>query len=277
MKKFLSLLLISIICIASVIPCFADIDNVNPKVYESTAPSVERPLAPEIVPGTVFIDDEIIEYGAIIYPNGDKSNPVYVPVDEIVITPYILRNGADDEARNYLNTAYYELTHAKKLSDLCSDLDEIAASLKTGADSSSLVAYELFDIAISARFLELYSDGVISITFKVENYYGDNNPVVIHRRAGADSDWVAVALDKVVANDDGTFTVNFNGLCPVAFLAVSDELATVKPGSLDIPAASSAIDAPSKTNYWVVSAACVALIGGIVGVVVVSKKKTDEK
>lgn len=277
MKKFLSLLLISIICIASVIPCFADIDNVNPGVYENTAPSVERPLAPEIVTGTVVIDGETIEYGAIIYPNGAGSDPVYVPVDEIVITPYILRNGAADEARNYLNTAYYELTHAKKLSDLCPALDEIAASLKSGADSSALVAYELFDIAISARFLELYSNGVISITFKAENNYGDNNPVVIHRHAGADPDWVAVALDKVVANDDGTFTVSFNGLCPVAFLAVSDELAAVKPGSLDIPAASSAIDAPSKTNYWLIPAACVALIGGIVGIVAVSKKKTNKE
>lgn len=275
MKKFLSLLLISVICIASVIPCFADMDNVDSLVYEYTAPSVERPLAPEIVTNTVVIDGETIEYAAIIYPN-DGGDPIYVPVNEIVITPYLLRNSADDEARNYLNTAFYELSHAKKLSDLCPGLDEVAADLKPGADSSALVVSELFDLSVSEKYLELYLNGVISFTFKTESKYGDNDPIVIHRLAGEDSNWITVDPSGVVDNGDGTITVNFKGLCPVAFLAVSDELAAVKPGSLDTPAASSAIDAPAVVN-WVIPAACIALIGGIVGIVVVSKKKTTEK
>lgn len=209
MKKITSLILVALLVIGMCIPCFAD---------EAFTPSATTKSAPELTPISKDDPDTI----AIIYDtlNDQTPFPDYDLIKklsnvELSITAYADRATASDKIRTDLETAYTEILDAKSMSEICADLDTIAKSIHSTYTADNFVATDLFDLTLTNDVLD--DTHVLYVRLRSVTDFGDQNPVVIHR---TDAGWKAVPADKVVKLEDGSFTVEFDELCPVVLLKV---------------------------------------------------------
>ena len=80
-------------------------------------------------------------------------------------------------------------------------------------------ATNLFEVTITAEIQEIFNNGgTVKLTF---DYVGDKKPIVIHQREDESREWDIVDADKVKLLE-GQVEVEFEHLCPVAFLAVEE-------------------------------------------------------
>ncbi len=209
MKKITSLFLAALLIVGMCIPCFAD---------EAFTPSATGKSAPELIP----ISKEDLGTVGVIFnkPTEQTPFPDYDLVKkltslDLTVTSYADRAAASDEIRTELETAYAEIGTATSMSALCADLDAIAKSIDPAYTAENFVTSDLFDLTLTQDVLE--STHVLYVRLRSVTNFGTQAPVVIHRSEGV---WKAVPTDKVVMLEDGSFTVEFDSLCPVALLKV---------------------------------------------------------
>ena len=207
MKKVLSLVMAFVLALTITISATA----------ATFVPSIENKGAPELI----ILDetDEGFVVGYITDKNGDKLTTEYLECFIITSITEALDKNSDvpDSIRNELVDQYNKICEdSTKLSELCPELDEIVKN-KWGKDKSvdDLVIKDFFDISGNCSNIEehLSEDGnTIELTFKV----GIAGDTFITAMVYVDGKWQPVV--DTINNGDGTVTVKFSKLCPVAFL-----------------------------------------------------------
>lgn len=222
--------------------------------------SVTNKGAPELVIIDIVDGKEVV--GFITGPNGEKLSTEYL---ECLIITSVAEAPTDpdipDEARDLLLQVYEELNKTDtKLSEICPELDEIVKE-NWGKDKSAddLVVKDLFDITDYCDDLtEHLKDGsILDLTFDV----GIGSNVFITAMVYVDGKWQPVV--DTINNGDGTVTVKFDKICPVAFLvpATAANSSTTSPTTGDM------------TTVAIWGIVMLASIAGFVFLTIYSRKK----
>ena len=177
-------------------------------------PSITNKGAPDLIVIDRINGKDVV--GFITDPDGNKITTEYL--DCIVITPITkVLNGESvpDEIKKPLLDVYNEFKDGLKISDACPELNDIVKEQwdkdKTADD---LVIKDLFDISHDCEDLTKHfnNGNILELTFNV----GIANGTFITAMVYVDGKWVPVK--DCINNGDGTVTVKFTEICPVAFL-----------------------------------------------------------
>lgn len=176
--------------------------------------------------------------GFITNPDGDKVSTEFIDCFEFYpLVDALTDSDIPENIKEELKKVYEELTKSDvDLEDVCPELADIVKDNwdknKTPGD---LVVKDLFYINENCEeFKEALKDGnTIDLTFKV----GVDAATFITAMVYVDGKWVPV--DNCINNGDGTVTVTFSQICPVAFLVPgsSIEMNTVSPATSDVSGA----------------------------------------
>ncbi len=221
-------------------------------------PSITNKGAPEVVVIDIVDGKEVV--GFITDANGNKLSTEYL---ECLIISSITEalSGADlpEGVKEELLKVYNEFRDGAKISELCPELKDIVKE-KWGSDKNvdDLVIKDLFDVTDYCEDIpeHLNGENILDLTFDL----GIGQGTFITAMVYVDGKWVPVV--DCINNGDGTVTVKFDKICPVAFLV---------PGSgqnADIvsPITSDA----SGIVLW--SAVMIIALGAIVALVVYRRK-----
>lgn len=116
--------------------------------------------------------------------------------DKVGVTSYADRNDMPAEARQLLEEAYAKIIGTDDVSELNSQIAEIAKEL--GVDLAALAISDLFDISPEAN-----ADGTFSITLKSETL--QNFVCLLHYHGG---EWQVVENAKLTENGELSFSVD---------------------------------------------------------------------
>ena len=198
--------------------------------------SITNKGAPELVIIDKLNGKDVV--GFITDPNGNKLTTEYL--DCLIITSIAeALQGVDmpEDAKEELLKVFEELKKSDlKLSDICPALTDIVKE-KWGKDKSAddLVIKDLFDLSDVCddigKFLP--EDGsTLDLTFDIGIKPGSFVAAMVY----VDGKWVPVV--DCVNNGDGTITVKFDQICPVAFLVPGEgssniDMSVVSPTTSD--------------------------------------------
>ena len=251
MKKVLSLVMAIVLALTITISATA----------ATFVPSIENKGAPQLI----ILDntDEGFVVGYITDKDGNKITTEYLDCFIITSITEALDKNSDvpDSIRKELVEQYKDICDdSTKLSDICPELDEIVKN-KWGKDKSvdDLVIKDFFDISGDCDQIEehLSKDGTtIELTFDV----GVAGDTFITAMVYVDGKWQPVV--DTINNGDGTVTVKFSKICPVAFLV---------PGT----GANSSVVSPitaDTSSVLVWSGIMVLSLAAIVGLVIYRRK-----
>jgi hypothetical protein len=224
MKKFFAILLSIIMVLTMALSVSA----------AQFVPSITNKGAPDLIVIDRINGKDVV--GFITNPDGEQISPVYIDCFEIYSVADAL-NGAEipTDAKDDLKKVYEDLSKSDtKISDVCPELDDVVKN-GWGKDKTpdDLVVKDLFYIKqICTHDLHKLENGnTVDLTFKVSIDAG----VFITAMVYIDGKWVPV--NNCVNNGDGTVTVTFSQICPVAFLVPGNSVVdgeTVSPATSDV-------------------------------------------
>lgn len=172
--------------------------------------------------------------GFITNPDGEKVTTEFL--DCFIITS-VADAKTDDkipaDAKDILLKVYGELLEGDKLSEVCPELNDIVKEKwDKDKDADDLVIKDLFDISGECTDIKDHINGenILELTFKV----GVDADTFITAMVYVDGKWVPVV--DCINNGDGTVTVQFDKICPVAFLVpgTTTNSSTVSPATSDV-------------------------------------------
>ena len=177
-------------------------------------PSITNKGAPELVVIDIVDGKEVV--GFITDAEGNQLSTEYL--DCLIISSITeALNDADlpEGVKEVLLKVYDEFVKGAKLSDVCPDLADIVKE-KWGKDKTpdDLVIKDLFDVTDYCDDINEHLNGgaVLDLTFDL----GIGAGTFITAMVYVDGKWVPVK--NCINNGDGTVTVEFTDICPVAFL-----------------------------------------------------------
>ena len=231
----------------------------------SFVPSITNKGAPELAGTTDTNGKKIIGY--IRDSEGKVLATIYE--DCLVITSVSDANTSTkipDDAKKLLLKAYEELTKSgTKLSEVCPELNKIVSEkLGDSMNADNLVIRDFFDITELCDDLKNYlpiEGNTLELTFDLSL----PSNAVLAAMVYVDGKWQPVK--NSVNNGDGTVTVSFDKICPVAFLvpAGTDDSTVVVTGDT------------TQSNPVLWGCVMVFSLAAIVVLVYVShKRKTDK-
>ena len=200
----------------------------------SFVPSIENKGAPDLI--VLDEDDQGFIVGDITDKDGNKVSTEYSEC--FIITPIA---DALDPNKNVPDSIrvplveQYEIVcdESTKLSELCPDLNDIVKE-KWDKDKNAddLIIKDFFDISGNCTNIEehLSEDGnTLELTFKV----GVSADTFITAMIYVDGKWQPVV--DTINNGDGTVTIKFQDICPVAFLVpgTGENMSVVSPTTAD--------------------------------------------
>ncbi len=249
MKRLLAIMLVIVVIFASALSTSA----------AQFVPSITNKGAPELVVIDRVDGKDVV--GFITGPDGTKLSTEYLEcliissITEALEGKKDLPEGVKDE----LIKVYNEFKDGAKLSDLCPALTEIVKE-KWGEDKKvdDLVIKDLFDVTDYCDDITTHlKDGaILDLTFDL----GIGKGTFITAMVYVDGKWVPV--NDCINNGDGTVTVKFTEICPVAFLV---------PGSgQNMDVVSPTTSDASSVILW--SAVMVLSLGAIIALVVYRRR-----
>ena len=173
-------------------------------------PSVVQKGAPAISGKLVIWDmvDEVIDL------EGDKDEVVCeVSGEKLEIVPFADRLKVSEEVKAALEDAYTEITEAGDLTELSEAVAEAIEAAEV--DVEKLVVRDLVDITLDEEYNAVLEeeDKYIVLTFTLD--LEEDQPLVVLYRDAEDGWKVA---EPMLFHDNGTVSVAFPELCPVAFV-----------------------------------------------------------
>ncbi len=183
--------------------------------------SITNKGAPQLVIIDTLNGKDVV--GFITGPDGTKLSTEFL--DCLIITSVSEAPTDPDipeDAKDELLKVYEELnTPGTKLSEVCPELNEIVKE-KWNKDKTAddLVIKDLFDLTDYCEDLDTHlKDGaILDLTFDL----GIGQNVFITAMVYVDGKWQPVV--DTINNGDGTVTVKFDQICPVAFLVPSTQI-----------------------------------------------------
>ena len=177
-------------------------------------PSITNKGAPDLIVIDRINGKDVV--GFITDPDGNKVSTEYI--DCLIISS--LTQALNDEelpegVKEELLKVYEEFKNGAKISEVCPELEDIVKE-KWGEDKSAddLVIKDLFDITDYCEDLKTHLNGgsILDLTFDLGIAEGTFITAMVY----VDGKWVPVV--DCINNGDGTVTVKFDKICPVAFL-----------------------------------------------------------
>lgn len=244
-------------------------------------PSVTGKAAPE----TVTVTTESGEQAVAIIRDANGAEIQGLTADSLTVTSVANASSASAEVTAALTAAYAQIQEASSVADLVPNIDEVLASVDPNLTASDLVVRDLFDVSIDDAARELLAAGNnIQIGFNL-GISADDEVFCLHNYSG--SEWEVIDPSLVVNNGDGTVTVTFSSLSPIAFAvggATGTAEAAVDPMSAEgfgAPVAatvstSAETEASGMSSYemllWGGLGAAAVIAAGAVVLLVVKKK-----
>jgi len=252
MLKKISVTLVAIAMVAAMaVPAFA----------ADFTSSVTGKSAPETVTTTNSSGETV---AAIIYDANGKE-VASIPVGSLTVTPVSEVKTANASVSKQL-TAAYEQLQTTSLDSIAPALTDAVKTYSPQMTVEDLVVRDLFDVSLdnSAKEQLAKNGNAIKIQFAL-NLPSDALLLVLHNTEG--TAWELIADNKVVRNSDGSVTVEFDSLSPIAFLTDGGSLAT------DPNAPTSPQTGYSETMLWgTVGVGALALAALVL---VIRKRATD--
>lgn len=224
--------------------------------FAAVRPSVNYKEEPEIITNETEIDNpsvpggkETIEYSVVIVDSAvSASTDGYI--QDYVITTHVDVNSYSDfivgtvsgydaatkqVQKERMMTAYGDFSNPSRNTQLSSLLTNTAKSYDKSFTLSDLVVTHLFDVKMHDSDLSVLradTDYRAIIRFDI-GVAEDAKMVVLHQNE-ATGNWIRVPDNLVTNNGDGSLTVYFDDLCPIAFMQVTGEIAPAEScNSLD--------------------------------------------
>lgn len=197
--------------------------------------SITNKGAPELIVIDQIEGKDVV--GFVTTPDNEILNPEFEDCFDIYSMQDVINDKTPDDVKEEMTKVFDDLSDKDaNLNDLCPGLDEIVKE-KWGPDKSAddLVVKDFFYIDENCdEFKDAFKDGnTIDLTFNVDIPAGTFITAMVY----VDGKWVPV--DNCVNNGDGTITVTFSQICPVAFLVPGTTMNadTVSPATNDISGA----------------------------------------
>lgn len=224
-KRLVSVLTAMLILLA--LPISASASNFTPSVEQKGAPAVSA------------VQDKGGNSVSAIIRDAHGNEVIGVPATDLIVTPVSEAENAADDIRTKLLNAYKQINSVGSLSELADNLKTVLSQLSSETDVADLVVRDLFDVTVQGTYAEhLAAEGnSISIQFEL-GLEKDQLLLVLHNLA--DQQWEVIPNDQVVRGDDGSVTVTFNSLSPVAF-AVDNVDITADPNAPKSPQTSQGV------------------------------------
>ncbi len=228
-------------------------------------PSVQGKEAPSVV---VTKDENGKEvYAKIVNKNGEVVN--LVGKIGMTVTPVSKVNEASEKISDALGNAYEQVKAATSLTDLVPQISEFLSKTSENIKAEDMVVRDLFDVDIDDATRELLKDGSsIEIAFDL-GVSADEFVVCLHNIGG--DQWEVIDANKVINNGDGTVSVQFTSLSPIAF-AVQKSGTTVEKSTTMVEEDADAKPNPN-TGAGNVTGLAAAVLGCSVVAFTVAKKK----
>jgi hypothetical protein len=183
------------------------------QVFASVAPSVSSKAAPEVVGAATFTDAD--------------GNPITIEPGDIKITSDAAEGTLSPEEKAVYDEAKAQFTNPD--SQYTKDLEDYITANFPGIDADKVVVREIFDIKV-AQELSFDKGQKLELTLGGNYKPGDTVIVTIYNKDTGK--WDFIESSDVKVNADGTITVKFPHLCPVAIL-VADTTATTATTTVD--------------------------------------------
>lgn len=226
---------------------------VSPVMASTLTPSATAKPAPTVKGKTN-------DNGETVFAEIKKADGSVVQITEsIAVTALSETANAPAEVATALNEAYEEISAAEDVPTIATDIMEVAPGVfGSNVKAEDLVVRDLFDLSVPEDAVP--KDGsTLTITF--EN--SSNDPLLVIIKCS--DKWTTIPSENVVNNGDGTVTVTFSELCPIAFVVKGEASAPV----VVTP------EPTKKSNTGLIAGivAAVAAIGGGTAYAVTRKKK----
>lgn len=195
--------------------------------------SITNKGAPELVV-IDYVDGKPV-VGHVVDSDGNELSTEFIEC--LVITSVAeAENDSDipDDAKKVLLDVYEELNNSgANLSDICPDLDTVVKEKwDKNKTANDLVVKDLFDISDLCDDINTYLPqygATLELTFDL----GIGAGMFVAAMVYVDGKWEPVV--NAINNGDGTVTVSFDKLCPVAFMVPGSDadLSVVSPTTSD--------------------------------------------
>lgn len=183
------------------------------QVFASVAPSVSAKAAPEVVGAATFTDAD--------------GNPITIEAGDIKVTADADEGTLSPEEKAVYDEAKAQFTNPD--SQYNKDLEDFITKNYPGIDADKIVVKEIFDIKV-AQELSFDKGQKLELTLSGNYKPGDTVIVTIYNKDTGK--WDFIESTDVTVNADGSITVKFPHLCPVAIL-VADTTATTATTTVD--------------------------------------------
>ena len=219
MKKFAAILaaLVTAACMTAGTAMAADF-----------TPSVTGKAAPEVATVTTESGEEAVA----IIRDANGAEVEGLTAESLVVTSVANASTADAEVTAALTAAYAQIQEASSVADLIPDVDSVLQAAGSAYTAADLVVRDLFDVSIddAARAL-LEAGNSIQIGFHL-GVSADDEVYCLHNYSG--SEWELIDPSLVVNNGDGTVSVTFSSLSPIAFAVGAEEASAVAGEAVDV-------------------------------------------
>jgi|GEM_PF-2691951 len=177
------------------------------QVFATVAPSVSAKAAPEVVGAATFIAAD--------------GNAITINASDIKITSDGAEATLSPEEKAVYDKAKAEFTNPN--SQYTKDLADFMTKNFPGIDSDKVVVREIFDIKVGQ---ELSFDKGQKLQLTLGGNYKQGDTVIVTVYNKDTGKWDFIESTDVTVNADGTITVKFPHLCPIAILVADAGSAT---------------------------------------------------
>lgn len=185
-----------------------------PVVAAPASPSVTAKPVP-VMP--MMTDKNGNAVAGIIYNAAGEEIGSILP-DDLKVTSLAGGADVDSEILKVLTAAYEQLQSVKSLDELVPNLGSVLDQLAPGVAVQDLIIKDLFDISISPEAAALLAaGGTVEFQFEL-GIEPDEQMLVLHNLKG--TDWEVIDPEHVINRGDGTLSVQFGSLSPIAFVSV---------------------------------------------------------
>ena len=220
------------------------------QVFATVTPSVAGTAGPSVVGDATFTDE--------------NGNTVTIKAEDIKIVADGDESKMTEEEKAVYNEAKAQLMDAN--SQYSQDLENFLADNFPDLDAGSIVVQDIFDLSVG-QDLDFSNGQKLKVTLDGNYNPGDTIIVTVYNKeTGA---WDFIATDDITVNADGSITVNFPHLCPVAVLTAS-EMTTL---SAEEVVAEEESGPGAMTAVLIIGG--VFIVGAIVAVILKKSKSTN--
>lgn len=213
-------------------------------------PSVQGKEAPAIETVQTQTGEDVVA----LIKDASGNEVQGVMESQLIITPVAKADEAPEEIAEPLLAAYEQIKAALNLKEIVPNIEDVVKKVSKNLKVDNLVVRDLFDVSVSDDIKALL-DGGNTITLRFQLGISKDDTVLCLHNIEANK-WEVIDPSKVVNNGDGTVSVTFDSLSPVAFVVEKQEAADKPENSEEavesVPTAETgAVETENTVFLWI--------------------------